>query len=797
MYYKIEEKDVGTDMENQEREQIKISVRNLVEFILRSGDIDNRQGRTDTMAAMQAGSRLHRKIQRRMGASYHAEVPLKLAIEEERYQLVVEGRADGIILEDTVTIDEIKGVYLNLDFLKEPIPVHLAQAKCYAYIYGIQQSLETVRVQMTYSNLDTQEMKYFHETYAIGYLTEWFGGLLEAYRKWADFQYDWKKIRQASIGDLPFPFAYRKGQKQLAASVYHTIARKKTLFIQAPTGVGKTISTLYPAVKAVGESLGDKIFYLTAKTVTGTVAKETFDILKAQGYRAKTIQITAKEKLCLCETMDCNPAHCPYAKGHYDRVNDAVFDLLLREDTFTREALWEQAEKYQVCPFELCLDTATWVDNIICDYNYVFDPNVYLKRFFAEGIKGDYIFLVDEAHNLVERGREMYSASLYKEDFLNVKKIVKPYSHKLEAELNKCNKVFLEYKRECDTYRLYENVADLVFALMRLAAELDKFLLQNLNYTGKEEVNDFYFALRNFLNIYERVDEHYVIYGQHDEDRRFVIKLYCVDPSYNLQECINKGNATVFFSATLLPIQYYKQLLSTKEDNYAVYAETTFSQKQRLLLIGKDVSSKYTRRNQQEFARIAEYIYRTAKLKKGNYMVFFPSYRFLQEVYEQFLPLNLGQMDVCVQESGMREEKREAFLEEFAQAREQSLVGFCVMGGIFSEGIDLKKEQLIGAVIVGTGLPQVSHEREILKQYYDSRNGEGFAYAYRYPGMNKVLQAAGRVIRTTEDIGVIELLDERFLQREYRDLFPREWEERVICRIDTLDQYLDDFWQQR
>lgn len=784
-------------MENQEREQIKISVRNLVEFILRSGDIDNRQGRTDTMAAMQAGSRLHRKIQRRMGASYHAEVPLKLAIEEERYQLVVEGRADGIILEDTVTIDEIKGVYLNLDFLKEPIPVHLAQAKCYAYIYGIQQSLETVRVQMTYSNLDTQEMKYFHETYAIGDLTEWFGGLLEAYRKWADFQYDWKKIRQASIGDLPFPFAYRKGQKQLAASVYHTIARKKTLFIQAPTGVGKTISTLYPAVKAVGESLGDKIFYLTAKTVTGTVAKETFDILKAQGYRAKTIQITAKEKLCLCETMDCNPAHCPYAKGHYDRVNDAVFDLLLREDTFTREVLWEQAEKYQVCPFELCLDTATWVDNIICDYNYVFDPNVYLKRFFAEGIKGDYIFLVDEAHNLVERGREMYSASLYKEDFLNVKKIVKPYSHKLEAELNKCNKVFLEYKRECDTYRLYENVADLVFALMRLAAELDKFLLQNLNYTGKEEVNDFYFALRNFLNIYERVDEHYVIYGQHDEDRRFVIKLYCVDPSYNLQECINKGNATVFFSATLLPIQYYKQLLSTKEDNYAVYAETTFSQKQRLLLIGKDVSSKYTRRNQQEFARIAEYIYRTAKSKKGNYMVFFPSYRFLQEVYEQFLPLNLGQMDVCVQESGMREEKREAFLEEFAQAREQSLVGFCVMGGIFSEGIDLKKEQLIGAVIVGTGLPQVSHEREILKQYYDSRNGEGFAYAYRYPGMNKVLQAAGRVIRTSEDIGVIELLDERFLQREYRDLFPREWEERGICRIDTLDQYLDDFWQQR
>ena len=783
-------------MDNQEREQIKISVRNLVEFILRSGDIDNRHGRTDTVAAMQEGTRLHRKIQRRMGASYHAEVPLRIAIEEERYQLIVEGRADGIIIEEDVTIDEIKGVYLNLEYLKEPIGVHLAQAKCYAYIYGIQNDLTEIKVQMTYSNLDTQEMKYFHETYTLEELTSWFGEVIDAYQKWADFQYDWKKIRQASIADLPFPFAYRKGQKKLAASVYHTIARKKNLFIQAPTGVGKTISTLYPAVKAVGENLGDKIFYLTAKTITGAVAKETFDILRDRGYRAKTIQITAKEKLCLCEKMDCNPVNCPYAKGHFDRVNDAVYDILQREDTFTREVLWEQAEKYQVCPFEMCLDTATWVDNIICDYNYVFDPNVYLKRFFSDGIKGDYIFLVDEAHNLVERGREMYSATIYKEDFLKIKKIVKPYSHKLEVELNKCNKVLLDYKRECDTYQIYENVADLIFALMRLAAELDKFMLQNLEYTGKEEVNDFYFAVRDFLNIYERVDEHYMIYGQHDEEERFMMKLYCVDPSFNLQECLDKGNSTIFFSATLLPIQYYKKLLSTKEDNYAVYAETTFLQEQRLLLIGTDVSSKYTRRNQREFAKIAEYIYCTAEARTGNYMVFFPSYKFMQQVYDEFLPLNLGKMDVCIQETGMREDKREAFLEEFQQERNNSLVAFCVMGGIFSEGIDLKNEQLIGALIVGTGLPQVSNEREILKQYYDKRNGEGFAYAYRYPGMNKVLQAAGRVIRTAEDVGVIELLDERFLQSDYQALFPREWEERDICRLENVSGYLNNFWKQ-
>lgn len=803
-------------------EQIKISVRNLVEFILRSGDIDNRTGGTDTVAAMQAGSRLHRKLQRKMGPEYHAEVPLKIAIEEERYQLIVEGRADGIILreDEPVTIDEIKGIYMDLKHLNEPVAEHLAQAKCYAYIYGIQHDEPLMRVQMTYGNLDTHELRYFHEEYTMAELQEWFGNLIASYQKWADFQYDWRRIRQASITDLPFPFPYREGQKELAAGVYRTIARGKNLFIQAPTGVGKTISTIYPAVKAVGEGLADKIFYLTAKTVTGAVAKETFDLLAERGYRAKTIQITAKEKLCLCEEMDCNPVHCPYAKGHYDRVNDAVYEFLQERDTFTREEIWEQAEKWKVCPFEMCLDTASWVDNIICDYNYVFDPNVYLKRFFAEGIRGDYIFLVDEAHNLVERGREMYSAAIYKEDFLAVKKLVKPYSHKLENVLNRCNKLLLEYKRECDTYKLHDNIANLIFALMELAAELDKFLLANQEFKGKDEVNDFYFSLRKFMTMYDRVDEHYVIYSEHEADGRFKLKLFCVDPSLNLQECIDKGNATIFFSATLLPIQYYKRLLSTKEDNYAVYAKTAFSQEQRLLLIGNDVSSKYTRRRESEFIRIAEYIYKTAAARKGNYMVFFPSYQFMRQVYEQFERLteerawkseentemvpaqeelvhSMGEFDVCVQESGMKEARREEFLGAFLGKRDRSLIGFCVMGGIFGEGIDLKNEQLIGAMIVGTGLPQVGNEREILKQYYDEKNGEGFDYAYRYPGMNKVLQAAGRVIRTASDIGVIELLDERFLQGEYQGLFPREWEQRSVCRLENLDGYLREFWEKQ
>ena len=783
--------------EQTEKQNIKISVRNLVEFILRSGDIDNRRSRAMQAEAMQEGSRIHRKIQRRMGASYHAEVPLKIEIPRKNYQFVIEGRADGIIKEEMITIDEIKGIYMDLSYLEEPVGVHLAQAKCYAYMYAQQESFAPdvkMGVQMTYCNLDTEEIRRFVKQYTVRELENWFLGIVAEYEKWADFQYQWRCKRQASIQKLEFPFDYREGQKELAADVYRTIYRRKNLFIQAPTGTGKTMSTIYPSVRAVGEGLAEKIFYLTAKSITATVALDAFRILGGKGYQAKTVLITAKEKMCVCEEMDCNPQNCSYAEGHFDRVNDAVFELLQKEEIFTREIFLEQAHRHRVCPFELCLDTASWADNIICDYNYVFDPNVYLRRFFAEGTKEEYLFLVDEAHNLVERARSMYSAVLVKEDFLAVKKLVKPYSKKVAAELEKCNKILLAYKRECEDYQICENISNFAFALMRFGAAADTFLQKSTEFPGKKEFLDLYLKVRHFLNMYERLDEHYVIYTQFLENHSFMIKLFCVDPALNLQECLDKGRSTVFFSATLLPIQYYKKLLSTKEDNYAIYAKTAFSKEQSCLLIGDGVSSKYTRRNRMEFQNIAKYIQKIVSAKNGNYMVFFPSYRFLEQVYEEFFPMMGEQTDCIVQTTGMKEEEREEFLGEFEKERKHSLVGFCVMGGIFGEGIDLKEELLIGAIVVGTGLPQVGQEREILRQYFETHSGEGFDYAYRYPGMNKVLQAAGRVIRTKEDRGVIALLDERFLQWEYRRLFPREWEEYTVCSHESVSNVLKNFW---
>lgn len=787
-------------------EIIRVSVRSLVEFILRSGDIDNRRGAMADKDAMLLGGRLHRKIQGRMGSAYQAEVSLagtfptdakqfREKLEGPPFFITVEGRADGIIQEqDGVAVDEIKGVLRSLEHVTEPVGVHLAQAKCYAYLYARENGQKEMTVQMTYCNLETEEIKRFRETYSFEKLEEWFFSVLEEYRKWASWQLRWRETRKESIRQIEFPFPYREGQRDLAAAVYRTIARKKKLFIQAPTGAGKTISTIFPAVKAVGEGLGDKLFYLTAKTIARTVAEEAFALLKQQGLRYKTVTLTAKEKICRCEETECNPDACPYARGHFDRINDAVFDMITTQETFGREELEAQADKWMVCPFELSLDVSLWVDAVICDYNYVFDPRAHLKRFFAENVKGDYLLLIDEAHNLVERGRDMFSAQLYKEDFLALKREVKDVSRKMSRALERCNQYLLGLKRECENYEILENVGMFPVTLMNLCGIMEKFLEDSKTRELNDHVLGFYFQIRSFLDICDRLDDCYVVYTELEEDGRFKLKLYCVDPSVNIQECLDKGNSTIFFSATLLPIDYYKSLLSRAADDYAVYASSCFDQKRKLVLVGQDTSSRYTNRGPAEYRKIAAYIRAAVEGKRGNYLVFFSSYRMMEDVAEAFHGLKPAHTELLCQTSRMTELQREEFLKAFQENREESLVGFCVMGSFFGEGIDLKRDRLIGAILVGTGLPQVCNEREILKNYFDKSGGDGFRYAYLCPGMNKVLQAAGRVIRTEEDQGIILLLDERFVQYRYRQMFPREWSDYQVCRLDTIEEKIKEFW---
>ncbi len=867
--------------------EVRISVRGLVEFILRSGDIDNRKAASPENA-MQEGGRIHRMIQRRMGPSYQAEVSLSHVYDAGEYEIVVEGRADGIITEYaghpmpesagklpqkeeqsgmeekaaggvetppaltpgqeqsvqklTVTIDEIKGTYHDLKKMRGPVPVHLAQAKCYAYIYATQKKLSDIRVRMTYCHMETEEIRYFHEEYLYEELRIWFEELMEQYRKWADYQFAWQKCRQASIKEMEFPFPYREGQKELATYVYQTIYHKRKLFIEAPTGAGKTISTVFPALKAMGEGLCERIFYLTAKTITRTVADDTINLLRERGLKLKSVILTAKDKICFMRgpadgnplqtqyadgvvngekgvfarpnQPECNPAACPYAKGHYDRVNEAMYELLTHADNFTRERIEEYARRYQVCPFEMCLDMSLFADAVICDYNYLFDPHVYLRRFFAEGVRGEYIFLVDEAHNLVERGREMYSALLCKESFLELKRTVKAYDERIAKNLDKCNKEMLALKRACEGCQVVEETDALVRALMRLGAAIEDYLEDHDDSPVRADILSFYFEVSHFLEMYELADENYVTYSELREDGSFIVKLFCVNPAGNLRSCMRRGRSTILFSATLLPILYYKTLLGAEEGDYEVYAKSVFRPDKLGLYIGSDVTSRYTRRGDAEYYRIASYIHNIIEKRQGNYMVFFPSHSFLQRVFEIYRKyFNEEETVECIlQESHMNEESREAFLNRFRgnedcdlqrliqmdieMEEERSLLGFCVMGGIFSEGIDLKNDSLIGAIIVGTGLPQVCNERELLKKYFDGWGENGFDYAYRYPGMNKVLQAAGRVIRTVDDFGVVALLDERFLSPAYQRLFPREWQEKVVVTVDQIGRKVERFWDE-
>lgn len=794
-----------------ELEEIRISVRGLVEFLLKEGDIDNRR-HTGSDDAMQEGSRIHRMIQKRMGAEYQAEVSMRYTKQLGEYTLVVEGRADGVITRpDEVIIDEIKGTYRDVARMKSPKMVHLAQARCYAYFYGLKEGLSSIGVRMTYCNIETEDIRYFTEECDMRQLEEWFEGLIGEYRKWSDYQWQWRHTRQRSIEQLSFPFPYREGQKELAAYVYQTIYHGKKLFLEAPTGVGKTITTIFPAVKAMGRQKGDRIFYLTAKTITRTVAEDTFALLRERGLHFKSVVLTAKEKICFMEEVKCNPEGCPYAKGHFDRINDAIYALLTAEESFTREKIEEYAHKYTVCPFEMCLDMSLFADGIICDYNYLFDPHVYLKRFFGEGASGEYIFLIDEAHNLLDRGREMYSASLIKESFLLLKRALEEeekgsllvkegYAVRMAKQLERCNRELLYLKRECDGALVVKEIDDFVQALLRLHTIMDDYLDEQE--TGEPKVRDslldFYFEISHFLEMYELVDENYVKYTQLLEDGRFLLKLLCLNPAENLKECMARGRSSILFSATFLPIQYYKKLLGGEKEDYEVYAKSVFSPEKKGLFVANDVTSRYTRRSEEEFYNIARYIDEVVKNRHGNYMVFFPSYSFMLQIYEIYVNTFAGEEKECIlQQESMNEEEREYFLDRFqVNEEEHILIGFCVLGGIFGEGIDLKNDRLIGAVIVGTGIPQVCFERELLKDHFNKASENGFDYSYRYPGMNKVLQAAGRVIRTMEDVGIVVLLDERFLQFSYQKLFPREWESFEVVTVDSVAGRVARFWDE-
>ena len=772
---------------------IKISIRNLVEFIMRHGSIDNRY--TSSIKAIE-GIRGHQRVQKSYGDNYTAEVPLKYTLTYEDLEIMVEGRADGILIEDEKTIiDEIKTTTKDLLLIDENTnPLHWAQAKCYGYIYSMQNELDNIDIQITYYNIDTKSTRILRQSYTLKELEEFFFWLIDEYKSWAQLESDWVNKRNESIKKLKFPFEnYRPGQRELAVRVYKSITDSKKCFAQAPTGTGKTISTIFPAIKAMGEDKTSKIFYLTAKTITREVAQNTISLMRKKDLNLKAVTITAKEKICKMDEVNCNPEYCPYANGYFDRINNSLKDILAKYNDYSKDNIEKISEEYMLCPFELSLDLTNLSDVIICDYNYVFDPRVYLKRFFDTKTT-DYTFLIDEAHNLVDRAREMYSATLNEEKFVKVKKLISKKDKRITKVIKEIQSYFedkLEDLTTLDENDLVESEAPL--ELCEILSSFIKFVDEYLARTNEEneELMDLYFDVYSFLSISDFYDKNYTtIYTK--TFNGMTIKIYCVNPQKVIEEKMKKAKSNIIFSATLIPMDYFMKMYSYDEEDFIINLKSPFDVKNRLLMIGDNVATTYNKRFETS-EDIASYIANCVQAKKGNYMVFFPSYKYMELVFDE-MKENYPNINISIQESNMSEEEKEEFLSMFDEDNKETHVGFCVLGGHFSEGIDLTNDKLIGVIIVGVGMPQIGIERDIIKDHMKDSN-KGFDYAYVYPGMIKVLQAAGRCIRTDNDEGVILLLDNRYSQRRYQSLFPYEWYPNFrVRKSDDVKTLCEEFW---
>ena len=772
---------------------VKLSVRELVEFLLQSGSITPGEGGGADRAL--EGARIHRRLQKAYGENAKTEVFLSLTTELGDFVYTVEGRADGILERDgMIVLDEIKTTVQPFDRVTEDFcPVHWAQAMCYAYFYGLQQDLSEMQVQLTYYQADTHEIKRFLREYTLAELEFFYLDLLRQYERWAMFLRDWSMQRDRSLRALAFPFsAYRAGQRAFAGVVYRAVCEGTRLFCQAPTGTGKTISTLFPALKAMGEGKTERIFYLTAKTISRQSAAEALSKMREGGMHLKSVTLTAKEKICFQEDCICTPEECPYANGYYDRINSVLYSLLQKEDSFTREELEHAAKEAMVCPFELSLDLSLWCDVIVCDYNYLFDPVVYLRRFFSER-SGAYTFLVDEAHNLVARSREMYTARLQKSMFLALRKQF-PKGELFRA-LGKVNTAFLALKKACgeQPYAEYEEIPEtLLQPLEKLAAACSAWLEKNREHVLRAEVLPVFFAVRFFLKISDLFDARFVMTVV-PQPKDVQVSLLCLDPSALNDQALARGRAAVLFSATLAPPGYYRSVLGGGETAKSYALPSPFPQENLLLLCADGISLRYADR-ERNIEPVCDLLHAFLSGKQGNYLVYFPSYQYMNAVHAVFCQ-RYPEHRLILQSGGMEEADREAFLRQF-RSQEQAVTGFCVLGGVFAEGIDLPGEALIGTAIIGTGLPKVEREQELLRAYYDGVNGAGFDFAYRFPGMNKVLQAAGRVIRSQTDRGAVLLIDSRFSQAAYRRLFPPHWSHlRFLRRPEEIEEALRSFWE--
>ncbi len=781
----------------------RIAVRALVEHVLRQGDLVQEFGGSGR--AIQA-IHAHRSIQKSRPPGYLAEVTVSHEVGGERILLIIGGRIDGVFeTASGVVIDEIKTTTRDLEMIrKSENPLHWGQAKAYAYMYAVAHDLEDISVQLTYAHLHTRDKIEMRRPFQREELKTFFHNLVSRYLKWAESVAAGLTVRDESIHRLEFPFqGYRPGQRSMAVAVYRAVRDQKQLIIQAATGIGKTMGTLFPALKALGEERISKIFFLTARTTGKRAAELAINELQAAGLHIKALTITAKDRICFCPDATCTPDECAYAKGYHDRVSRAR-ETAFQENNFNRETIQRLAREYTLCPFEFSLEMALWSDCIICDYNYAFDPRVHLRRFFGDE-KKDYVFLIDESHNLVDRSREMFSAAISKKAFLDLRPVIKAdlpqvYTRlgKINAWLLKAGKQRLERDTEVTCKQAPTDLYPLLNAFLKTT---ERCLADSSKKPFNKDLLSLFFTVSHFMRTAETYDETYATcYTLSDmgsgkkDDRDVRVRLFCMDPSLQLNAALKRCLSAIFFSATLRPMAYYRKVLGCHASADRLVVPSPFPRQNLCVLIANHISTLYSQRD-RTMGVVCRAVLDLVKHRSGNYLIFFPSYAYMMKIYERAAQED-DHIRLLVQKPGMSETDRDRFLDRFSRHRSQTLVGFVVLGGVFAEGIDLVGDRLTGVVIVGVGLPGISVERDLIRSYFDGVNHTGFEYAYRYPGITRVFQAAGRVIRSEQDRGVVLLIDERFSRAGYRSLFPGEWRPVRVSRTRDLAPTLDRFWNE-
>jgi Rad3-related DNA helicase len=753
-------------------DEYRVSVRELVEDVLRRGDINSGPGVGSSMARMNEGSLIHRMLQDDYSKHDLREVMVSQTHEKDGLLLKVSGRIDGVLGYDSElpVIEEIKSTLSDITRFEEPFEVHLAQGMVYAFFYADQFGLAKIGVSVRYFSAINESEKRFNYEYSIEELREYFISLSEVYIDRLLYRAALTNRRNDSIKGLPFPFEYRPNQRKTIVKLYRAIGEGKNVFMAAPTGSGKTVNTLFASVLRLADYSDSRVFYLTGRSTQKQVALSTVQLLSEKGLKCLVTEITAKEKCCFTEEKACTPEMCPYTIGYYTRLYEMLREATEETTLFTAEFISQFCEMHKLCPFEFSLDLAQFSDIIICDYNYAFDPFVRLFRFFDEEVtkakQMHNILLIDEAHNLIDRANSMYSGTLSKKKVLIAKKAAKGIKG-LTKSLKRMNDALLEFKKRPKDETFSELSDELVSELFIFLSEASDALSPPSDITG-DEIIDLFFDVRRFARLYQMKGESHRFFYDHSEDE---IVCFCCDAKAYLKASLEVGSVSaVFFSATLHPIGYYCERLGGRNEDYLMDEPGIFDPENLKVLVDKSVTSLY-RKREGNYEKIARRIDAILNAGFGNSMVFFPSYDFMDKVKQH---LRTDEECLLIQERKMSEADRTAFLEAFEE--DGQVKAFAVAGGVFSEGIDLVGSRLKVVVVVGVSLPMVNLKQKLISDYFAGQGKNGFLYAYLYQGMNRVLQAMGRVLRTQTDKGMVVLLDERFGYSDYRVCFPKYYE---------------------